>query len=88
MAEGMRERTGTTYAIGVTGISGPTGGTPEKPMGTVWIAVASPMGTTVQKHYLGRPGEPLSREGYRGAVLRAAYKLLWDVLRAEQGKAS
>ena len=37
MAEGVRRATGATYGISTTGIAGPTGGTPEKPVGTVWM---------------------------------------------------
>jgi nicotinamide-nucleotide amidase len=49
MVEGVRAKTGATYAISVTGIAGPTGGTPEKPVGTVYIAFATPDKTEVKQ---------------------------------------
>jgi nicotinamide-nucleotide amidase len=45
LAEGVRRAAAATWGIGVTGIAGPDGGTPEKPVGTVHLALAGPRGT-------------------------------------------
>lgn len=53
MATGVCRATGATYGIATTGIAGPTGGTQEKPVGTVWMAIATPHGVFSRKMNFG-----------------------------------
>jgi len=64
------------YAIATSGVAGPTGGTPEKPVGTVWIAVATPVRLTTRKFNFG------SRSGRLQIVERATQAAL-NMLRIE-----
>lgn len=63
MAEGARKAFGADWAIGVTGIAGPAGGSADKPVGLAFIALAGPGGTDVRRHVF--PGD-------RGIVRRRA----------------
>lgn len=71
MAEGLRKRAGTTYALSMTGIAGPDGGTAEKPVGTVHIALATPEGTQERKIFF-----PTSREWFKKITAYSALDLL------------
>jgi nicotinamide-nucleotide amidase len=65
MAEGARRSSGADYALATTGIAGPGGGTAEKPVGLVWIALAGPDGTETARPVL--PGDR-SRVRLRAAM--------------------
>jgi len=71
MAEGACKATGSDYAISTTGIAGPSGGTPEKPIGLVYIGVAGPSGSFSQKLELSG-----DRMTIRSASSEALFKLL------------
>lgn len=72
MAEGAQRASGSTYAVATTGIAGPDGGTPEKPVGTVFIALAQAgHETVVQRHKF-----PSNRETFKDLVSQTALDLL------------
>lgn len=53
MAEGVRKNLKTDFGIATSGIAGPDGGTEEKPVGTVWIAISGPERTVAKKYQFG-----------------------------------
>ena len=71
MAEGIRRRTDADYSISVTGIAGPTGGTAQKPVGLVYIAIADANGTDVKELRLSG-----TREHIRDRTAKQALNLL------------
>lgn len=77
MAEGARARHGVDCALAITGIAGPGGGTAEKPVGTIWLACATPEGTRAER--IAVPG---NRDEIRRRGAQAALYLLWRELGA------
>lgn len=71
MAVGARERLGATWALAVTGVAGPDGGTGEKPVGTTWVACAGPSRTLAERSQF--PGD---RQQNRTWSVAAALDLL------------
>jgi len=71
MAEGARRRARSTYALATTGIAGPGGSSPGKPVGTVYIALASDSETIARKFFF-----PTDRETFKDLVAQAAFDLL------------
>ncbi len=62
MVEGVRQRLGADYAVATTGIAGPGGGTPDKPVGTVWVGLATPTMTFAKcMHYSGPRQQIINR---------------------------
>lgn len=79
MADGARNTARVDYAVAVTGIAGPDGGSEKKPVGLVYVAVSSELATVVIEHQFG----DLGREGIRKATVEAALDLVLQVLTSD-----
>jgi nicotinamide-nucleotide amidase len=80
MAEGARRRTGSTYALSITGIAGPDGGSELKPVGSVYVAIADDAGTlTVHRRFLG------DRQRIRTFTVQMALDLLRRRITGREG---
>jgi nicotinamide-nucleotide amidase len=66
----VRRRGGTTWGIGITGIAGPGGGSPEKPVGTVHLAIAGPEGTIAWARRYPDDRERIRKEAGHDALNR------------------
>jgi nicotinamide-nucleotide amidase len=75
MAGGARKKFGADFAVAVTGIAGPGGGTKEKPVGTVFISVAGAFGTLCERRL-----NPFNREKFKEATARQALAMLRERL--------
>ena len=71
MAEGARNCAGATYALATTGIAGPDGGTAEKPVGTMYVALADKNETKVRKSFF-----PSDRETFKQLVAQVSFEML------------
>jgi nicotinamide-nucleotide amidase len=83
MAAGARRQTGASAAIAITGVAGPGGGTPDKPVGTVWIAASLNQATETRRSVWGG-----DREEIRERAAQAGLALLWKLLRAPAASAT
>jgi nicotinamide-nucleotide amidase len=79
MADGARNTARVDYAVAVTGIAGPDGGSEKKPVGLVYIAVSSELATVVIEHRFG----DLGRDAIRKATVDAALELVLQVLTSD-----
>jgi nicotinamide-nucleotide amidase len=84
MATGARARLGVDLAVSTTGIAGPDGGTPEKPVGLVWFALAGPDGV-VETRRVTYPG---TRTDIRDRATMTALALLWRRVDTDAGDGS
>lgn len=85
MAKGARERAGTSLAISITGIAGPKADATEKPIGLVYVGVATPDGARAKQARFGGSRQENKESFVTFALQFAIY--LWDYLRAKDAKA-
>ena len=73
MARGVQQKFKTDFAIATSGFAGPSGGSPQIPVGTVWIAIATPQGAKAKRFQFG--------EGRQRIIERAAASGIHSLLK-------
>ena len=79
MADGARDAAGADIAVSITGIAGPSGGSSAKPVGTVWIGVASEVGSSARRFHF---------DGDRGSIRRQSVERALEMLEVTVGEAA
>lgn len=80
MARGVCEKIKVNCSVAITGVAGPTGGTPDKPVGTVWVAAKGPGFEVVQRKLFAGDREQIQKLSVEYAV-----ELLLNALQQDQG---
>lgn len=80
MAQGARQRAQSDFALAISGIAGPEGGTPDKPVGTVCIALATPQATTARTFLFSGDREMIRDRSAKMALSLLRYHLLGKTL--------
>ena len=78
MACGVKKLLNTDFALATSGVAGPTGGTPEKPVGTVWVAVATPNKVYAECFHLGKLREQVTDRACQKALIGLLCELKTD----------
>jgi nicotinamide-nucleotide amidase len=81
MSKGAMKQLNADYAIATTGIAGPSGGSEEKPTGTVWISVCSATKIITEKHYF-----PTTRDNFIERTSNQALLMLMRLIKEENDK--
>ncbi|MFV2063225.1 MAG: CinA family protein, partial [Chloroflexota bacterium] len=79
MAISVRDKVGVAFSVAVTGVAGPDGGSPRKPVGLTYVAVTGPHGSRVQRYLWGA-----DRSGNKYLSAAAAMDLLVEVIEASE----